>query len=185
LTGQRGAGGWCDGKSTVPAIFEDVLFERNVAEVGGGFFAIAPCQANMTNVVFRQNSAIDAGAGLATGDGVKLNISQSIFESNGASECPSTFPPASGGAMMVGVERFVVDKQCGVSSGVALTEIKMRDSSVVGNIALRKGGGILVEQGILSMEVRALAFHLVELQQHERPPLHRMAWSGYNKQTNK
>jgi hypothetical protein len=64
-----------------------------VAQVGGAYFGDAPCLAIMQGVVFRRNSAVDAGAGVALGDGATLEMSNSLFEANGVSECHSRDPP--------------------------------------------------------------------------------------------
>lgn len=90
-TATKGGAGYC--VSPVPAILSNVTFEGNVAQSGGGLFADAPCQMSLDGVIFRQNTAVDAGAGIATGDGAVLNITQSIFDSNGMSDCLMNKPP--------------------------------------------------------------------------------------------
>lgn len=87
----KGGAGWCVAPNM--AQFENITFEENVAQMGGGLMGDTPCQISMDGTVFRRNTATQYGAGLATGDGVTLNISRSLFEANGVSDCPTTNPP--------------------------------------------------------------------------------------------
>ena len=89
----KGGGGYCNALAPSPATFNNVTFEGNTAQIGGGMFMDQPCRAIMDGVTFSRNAAVEAGAGLATGDGIVLNITRSLFEANGVSDCLSTRPP--------------------------------------------------------------------------------------------
>ena len=147
-TATKGGGGWC--VAPTAALFENSTFEENTAQMGGGLFADKPCIINFDGTVFRKNTAVEAGAGVATGDGVYMNISRSVFEMNGVSECSTSKPPKSGGGLMVGVELFEVNTQCGVQTSTP-THLVMTDTSFVGNVAQLKGGGIILESGTMDM----------------------------------
>lgn len=149
-------------------------------------FADVPCKANMDSVVFRRNTAVQNGAGIATGDGVRLNITHSVFEANGFSNCTNSKPPAVsrykstvlccffpsnriwsvftffcfsrtqlqvGGGIMIGVEQFQINQQCGVQTQTNLTVVHIKNSSIIENLATGRGGGISLESGILDLDV--------------------------------
>lgn len=61
--------------------------EENKALDGGALFADDPCQILFSNTRFVQNRASQHGAAIATGDGVKMEISRSHFLRNGISSC--------------------------------------------------------------------------------------------------
>ncbi|KAL4548349.1 hypothetical protein Ndes2526B_g00925 [Nannochloris sp. 'desiccata'] len=149
-TATKGGGGWC--VSATQSSFINSTFEENTAQMGGGIFADEPCRMNLDGAIFRRNTAVEAGAGLATGDGVALTIARTLFESNGVSDCKTTKPPASGGGMMVGVEQFQINSQCGAITSTIPTNVTITDSTFVGNMARTKGGGIIVESGNLMMD---------------------------------
>ena len=150
---ERGGGGGCDADSSYPSYFDNVLFEFNRASLGGGFYATSPCRANMTGTIFSQNSASEAGAGLAVGDGVQIEVDRSIFEGNGFSQCQSGDSPTVGGGIMIGVEEFDVSGQCDATTETEISTVNLRDTIIIGNTATEKGGGIFIEQGLLNVTV--------------------------------
>jgi hypothetical protein len=149
-TATKGGGGWC--VSATQSSFINSTFEENTAQMGGGLFADAPCRMNLDGAIFRRNTAVEAGAGLATGDGVALTIARTLFESNGVSDCKTTKAPTSGGGMMIGVEQFQINSQCGAITSTIPTNVTITSSTFVGNIARTKGGGIILESGNLVMD---------------------------------
>jgi hypothetical protein len=146
----KGGGGWC--VSSALSTFINTTFEENIAQMGGGLFTDEPCRMNIDGAIFRRNTAVEAGAGLATGEGVSLNIARSLFESNGVSDCKTSKPPNSGGGMMIGVEQFQINSQCGAITSTIPTNVTITNSTFVGNKARNKGGGIILESGNLVMD---------------------------------
>lgn len=148
-TAAKGGGGWC----TAPTLSQlyNTTFEGNTAEYGGGLFADSKCIMRMDGVVFRKNIAVEAGAGLAATDGVLMNITRSLFDANGVSDCATTNSPSLGGGIIVGLEQFDVNRQCGQAVVAKSALINIKESSLVGNLAQSKGGGLLVESGVVNV----------------------------------
>lgn len=157
-TAERGGGGGCDAGSQSPSNFESVIFDNNRASIGGGMYLAAPCKMNFTTSIFRRNNAIDAGAGLAISDGVEVEISRSLFDQNGSPLCGTDDIPNIGGGLMIGVEEFDVNGQCNITGQTEISTINIRNSSIVGNFAKESGGGILIRQGQLNLQVSSTSF---------------------------
>ncbi len=56
------------------------------------------CLSPMQGMYFHRNTAFTYGAGIAAGDGTAINITDSLFEGNGRSDCAFTKPPVVSGA---------------------------------------------------------------------------------------
>lgn len=54
---------------------------------------------------------------------------------------------------MVGVEQFKVNQQCGLQENDNPSKLSLRNTTLVGNVATNKGGAILVESGVVVMNV--------------------------------
>lgn len=55
--------------------------------------------------------------------------------------------------MMIGVQEFQINRQCGNPSAAVLTKVSISNSSIVSNLATSYGGGIAVQSGMLVLEV--------------------------------
>lgn len=61
-----------------------------------------------------------------------------------------------GGGLMVGVEQFQMDQQCGAGAAQVPSRVTVTNSTFLGNVASSRGGGVHVEAGQLVMDVSSL-----------------------------
>ena len=137
--------------------FAACSFDDNVAQFGGGIHVDGGGSVAVIGTNFTGNAASAAGAGVAVGDGGELRAAGARFSRNGNSSCVS--PPATGGALAVGIDDFKPYAGCSAPATVPPSAAVSR-SLFEGNVAAAAGGAVAVRSGTLSLsdsEVRGNA----------------------------
>lgn len=120
----------------------DSKFERNRAERGGAIFMHAG-KGNLTNTVFRRNSASEMGGAIENCDG-SLQISDSVFRFNGSYIGGAIY--TTGHSSLQSIDDSSLQFNSAVKSGGAIHDMSkvtyISDSVISGNNAGLFGGGI-------------------------------------------